>query len=69
MSGWWMWGVFFVLVVGGFGLVEGLAIKYPQRQDTLSFCMAWLGQKCPFSIWVCGVFAGALAFHFWGICM
>jgi hypothetical protein len=65
VSEWWMWGVFFLLSVGGFALVEGLALRHPDRQFTLSRCIAYLGENFPLSIWVSGIFSGGLAVHFW----
>jgi hypothetical protein len=65
MGEWWMWLVFLFVVVGGFALVEGLAMKHPERQYTLSRCIAYLGANFPLSIWVCGIFSGGLAVHFW----
>jgi hypothetical protein len=52
-----------------FSAIEGLALKYPTSQWTLSRAIATLGQNFPLSIWICGVFAGTLATHFfWHYC-
>jgi hypothetical protein len=63
---WYLWLIGLVLAIGFFAAVEGLALRHPDRQWTLSKCMAVLGARFPFSIWICGIFSGALAFHFWG---
>jgi hypothetical protein len=69
VSEWWMWLVFLFVAVGGFALVEGLALKHPTQQYTLSRCIAYLGENFPLSIWICGIFAGAMAVHFfWHYC-
>jgi hypothetical protein len=65
----WMWLIGLVGAVGFFAAVEEYAIRQPTKQWTLSRCIAWLGQNFPLSIWVCGVFTGAMAVHFfWHYC-
>ena len=65
----WMWLLGLVGAVCFFALIEGMAFKYPTRQATLSWCIATLGKNFPLSIWICGVFAGGLAVHFfWHYC-
>jgi hypothetical protein len=70
MSNWWMWAVFLLVVLIAFGLVEGLALRHPDRQWTLSKCMATLGARFPLSLVILGTISGWLSFHFWGhFCM
>jgi hypothetical protein len=61
----WLWLIGLAGAIAFFVAVEGLAFKHPERVNTLSFCLAWLGEKFPLSIWICGVLAGGLATHFW----
>ena len=52
-----------------FALTEGYAFKHPERINTLSHWVAYIGAKFPLSIWFCGIFAGGLAVHFfWHFC-
>jgi hypothetical protein len=52
-----------------FAVVEGYALKHPERLNTLSWNIAKMGSYFPLSIWICGVFAGGLAVHFfWHFC-
>jgi hypothetical protein len=69
MSEVWIWLMGLVMAITFFAMVETYAIRYPTNQWTLSHCIAWLGVNFPLSIWICGVFAGAMAVHFfWPYC-
>jgi hypothetical protein len=69
MSEIWMWAMGLAGAIAFFAAIEGLAFKYPTRQYTLSRVIATMGQNFPLSIWICGVFAGGLAVHFfWHWC-
>lgn len=49
-----------------FAYFEWRAFAHPDRQNTLSRFFWTIGQKWPLSIWLMGMFAGALATHlFW----
>ena len=63
----WIIGVLVAIVF--FTVFEWRAFKYPERQNTLSKTIYTIGAKWPLSIWLMGVFAGALATHFfWHYC-
>jgi len=65
----WLWLIGLLGAVLFFVAVEGLAFRHPERQATLSYCLAWLGEKFPLSIYICGLFTGSLATHFfWHWC-
>jgi len=52
-----------------FAVVEGFALKHPDRCWTLSHWIALIGSRFPLSIWFMGIFAGGLAVHFfWHYC-
>jgi hypothetical protein len=69
MSETWMWAIGLVSAMIFFAAVEGLAFRHPERQWTLSKTIAYIGATWPLSIWICGVFAGSLATHFyWHYC-
>lgn len=64
-----MWLVGVLVAVIYFTLVEGFALKHPERANTLSYCIAYIGNRLPLSIWICGVFVGGLTVHFfWHYC-
>ena len=65
MSEVWMWLSGLFGAIAFFAAIEGLAFKHPDRQATLSWTLAILGERFPLSIWICGVFTGGLAVHFW----
>lgn len=69
MSQTWMWGLGLCTAIIFFCLIEGLAFKHPERQNTLSRTIYDIGSKFPLSIWIMGMFAGGLAVHFfWHWC-
>lgn len=52
-----------------FAYFEAYAFKHPDRQNTLSRSIYNLGSTWPLSIWIMGMFCGALATHFfWHYC-
>ena len=52
-----------------FAYFEARAFRHPERQNTLSHAVYTIGSKWPLSIWIMGVFSGALAVHFfWHWC-
>jgi hypothetical protein len=64
-----MWLLGLIWAIGFFALVEGYALRHPDRQWTLSRTIATIGEAWPLSIWLCGAFAGGLAVHFfWHWC-
>lgn len=65
MSEVWIWLIGLAAAVIFFAAVESLAFRHPERQWTLSRGIATMGKNFPLSIWICGVFAGGLAVHFW----
>jgi hypothetical protein len=66
---WWMWAIGLAAAIMFFAVVEGVAFRHAERQWTLSRCIAMMGRDFPLSIWLCGVFAGSLAVHFfWPYC-
>lgn len=67
MNDWWIIGV--VAAILFFAVGEWWAFRHPERQNTLSRAIYDLGAKWPMSIWIMGVFTGALAVHFfWQYC-
>jgi len=69
MSETYLWIIGLVGAIAFFVAVEGLALRHPDRQWTLSRSIATLGANFPLSIWICGAFAGGLAVHlFWPYC-
>ena len=65
----WIWWVGLIAAVVFFAAIEGLAFKYPQRQNTLSRTIYDIGSKWPLSIFIMGMFAGGLGVHFfWHWC-
>lgn len=58
------WIIGAVAAVIFFGVVEGYAFAHPDRVNTLSYAIAALGARWPFSIFLTGFFAGSLATHF-----
>jgi hypothetical protein len=61
-----LWLALLVVAIGLFYIGESLGWK---SGKTLSFYIAKLGRDFPLAIWICGVFAGALAVHFfWHYC-
>jgi hypothetical protein len=64
-----MWATGFVGAVLFFASIEGLALRHPKRQWTLSKVIAYIGETWPLSIWISGAFSGGLAVHFyWPFC-
>jgi hypothetical protein len=62
----WMWlAVWFPLAIGSFALIEGYAIRYPDRQWTLSRTMAWLGSRYPLTAALIGGLFVGLLIHFY----
>ena len=69
MSEVWMWAVWGTVILVTGGLIEGLALRHPERQWTLSHCIAWLGANFPLSIGIFGMLMGGAAVHFfWHFC-
>lgn len=67
MNDYWIAGLFSAMFF--FAIVEGMAFKHPERINSLSRAIYDLGSNFPLSIWVCGVFTGGLAVHFfWHWC-
>lgn len=65
----WVWLVALIVAIVFFAIFEGYALNHPKRASTLSACIAYIGAKWPLSLWICGVFAGGLAVHFfWHFC-
>ncbi len=63
------WIVATLAAIAVFGVGEGYAFRYPDRQNTLSRAIYELGSKWPLSIFLMGMFAGGLAVHFfWHWC-
>ena len=60
----WMWIVWLLVVAISFALIEGWAIKHPQRQWTLSRTIATWGARWPLSIALWGMLFGGLLVHF-----
>jgi hypothetical protein len=64
-----LWIIGTLIAIGFFAVVESYAFKHPERQNTLSMAIYTIGSKWPLSIWLMGVFCGALATHFfWHFC-
>ena len=64
MNTYWIVGL--VSAILFFAVGEYYACRHHDRMNTLSRAIYLLGQKFPLSIWIMGVFAGALAVHlFW----
>lgn len=69
MTLYWMWLIWFPLAIGSFAVFEAYALRYPDRQWTLSHLMADVGAKWPLSIGLLGAFFGGLLVHFyWHYC-
>lgn len=63
----WVIGVIIAIIF--FAVFETYALRHPDRLNTLSMAIYKLGASWPLSIWICGVFAGGLAVHFfWHFC-
>ena len=63
------WIIGLVLAIAFFAYFEKRAFDFPKSQNTLSRAIYNLGQSWPLSIWLMGMFAGALATHlFWHYC-
>lgn len=63
------WIILTLLAIAAFAYFEWRAFRWPQRQNTLSRFVYDVGAKWPLAIWLCGVFAGGLAVHFfWHWC-
>jgi hypothetical protein len=63
----WIIGLFAAIVF--FAVFETYALRHPDRQNTLSMAIYTLGSKWPLSIFIMGMFCGALATHFfWHYC-
>ena len=68
-NSWRWWAIWWPLAIGSFGLIEGFALRHPDRQWTLSATIAWLGAKFPLTIGFFGMFFGGLMVHFfWHFC-
>jgi len=66
---WLWWFVWFPLAVGSFALIEGFALKHPDRQWTLSRTIATVGARFPLSIaMLSGLFCGLLVHFYWHFC-
>lgn len=63
-TNWWYY--YLAVAIVGFSILERYALKHPDRVNTLSITIRNLGQKWPLTIYVCGVFTGALSMHLWG---
>jgi hypothetical protein len=62
------WLILLALAIVGFAYFEYQAIKN-NKYKTLSAVVYGIGAKFPLAIWLCGVFAGGLAVHFfWHWC-
>lgn len=59
------WLLFAVVAFTGFGLLEGFALRHPERLHTFSWVMATMGAKFPLSIALLGLFFGVLLGHFY----
>jgi len=63
------WIVAAIAAVIVFAVGEWYAFSRPHRQNTLSRAIWSLGQKWPLSIFIMGMFVGALVVHlFWPWC-
>lgn len=63
------WIIGTLLAIAFFAVFEARAFRHPDRQNTLSRFVWFLGQKFPLSIFIMGMFAGGLAVHFfWHWC-
>lgn len=60
----WPWAVGLIGAIAYFGYFETVAFVHPDQYDTLSHVVSTVGAKWPLAIWICGVFAGGLATHF-----
>jgi hypothetical protein len=63
----WVWLAGLLGSILFFTGTEWWALAHPDangHSDTLSFFIAEIGFKFPLAIWICGVFSGALAVHF-----
>jgi len=58
------WIIGALAAIAFFAVFEFLAFRHPDRINTLSRCIASLGQTWPLSIFLMGLFAGILASHF-----
>jgi hypothetical protein len=67
MNTYWIVAAIVALMI--FIVGEAYAFRHPDRRNTLSRSIYGLGKKWPLSIWIMGVFTGALATHFfWNWC-
>lgn len=65
----WMWVVWLLVIIVSFALIEGYALRHPERQNTLSRFIWGLGQEWPLTLVLFGMLFGGLAVHFfWNWC-
>lgn len=63
------WIVGALLAIAFFVVFERYAFNHPGKQNTLSMAIFQLGAHWPLSIFIMGMFIGALAVHFfWHWC-
>jgi hypothetical protein len=63
------WIIAALIATSAFTVLEGYALNHPERMHTLSYCVAWVGKRWPLSLFLWGLFVGALAVHFfWPFC-
>lgn len=63
------WILATLAAIAFFAIFEARALRYPDRQNTLSRWVYDIGARWPLSIWLMGAFAGGLAVHFfWHWC-
>jgi len=62
---WWEWVVWFLGVWGLFAILEGFALRHPDRMWTLSKAISTLGARWPLSIALLGMLFGGLLVHFY----
>jgi len=63
------WIIWILAIAVSFALLEGFALKHPERENTLSHFIAYIGAKFPFSIaLVSGLFFSLLVHFYWHFC-
>lgn len=58
------WIIGALSAIAFFAVFEYRGLAHPDRQNTLSRCVAQIGASWPLSIWIMGLFCGILAAHF-----